>query len=328
MVATNNLIVNTSLVPTYPDFYPFWQDEDKEPLGIFNIDTVEAAWIADKWPDGYPVAENERKMMVDKNDTWWDPKFATMVESQLPAFPDTIQETWHSQMQNMNERTTAMFADDAGYPYLVDGATYNIQPDFANNMDLVDDWVQFIISNSHPGAPGGGNNQPWWRTNMAENLVTPDWPPLADLSYTDATLKSGGTYGYPVGDLNWFPSEKAQWEMTGESAKLIAHLKEGTLTGTQPIKLDQANRTLQLSAYPNPFSDQTNVKFNIPSGTNVQLILYDVLGKRVRTMDLGYRTGGSHEVLLNKGDLGSGMYILRIKTDYNGAGLTTKISIK
>ena len=84
----------------------------------------------------------------------------------------------------------------------------------------------------------------------------------------------------------------------------------------------------QVSAYPNPFTNATTVKYEIASNTDVQLIVYNIQGQRVRVMDLGYRTTGIHETSFVKGDLNPGMYILQINTDYNKAGLTTKISVK
>ncbi|MDZ7290566.1 MAG: hypothetical protein ONB44_02720, partial [candidate division KSB1 bacterium] len=40
----------------------------------------------------------------------------------------------------------------------------------------------------------------------------PKWPIPENLAYTNAALLQGGTDGFPVGDLNWFPDKKAQWE--------------------------------------------------------------------------------------------------------------------
>jgi hypothetical protein len=42
--------------------------------------------------------------------------------------------------------------------------------------------------------------------------VCPSWPLPEDFSYTDAQLLTAGNDGLPLGDLNWFPEQKAQWE--------------------------------------------------------------------------------------------------------------------
>ncbi|MGW8317309.1 MAG: T9SS type A sorting domain-containing protein [Bacteroidales bacterium] len=314
MVVTNNMIINQSLMPDYPDFYTFHQDADKLPKGIINVDTMRAEWIADNWPDGYPVEEADRKILVDKNTTWWDPRFQDMFDNQLPPFPDTIDEVWASQMIRMNDRTAAMFADDDAYPYFVEGTWYDGDPGFANNKDLVPEWIDFIVTNSTPGDPNGGNNMPWWRTNDQpdENLVQPDWPPLADLSYSDAEMNTGAVNSYPVGDLNWYPELKASWEQTGEPAKLIEALKAGQLpedwagVGIEQKEIDNGPASL-VSLYPNPASGQLYLRSDYELGN---LVIFDVVGQVVKQMDLNRISN----VNLDISDLNNGVYILQVET--------------
>ncbi len=213
-IVTNNIFMNTGIVPDYPGFYPFYEDEDKLPKGIINVDTLEAAWVDNHWSGVYPVASDaDRKILVDRNSASWDPRFMDMFNNDLAAFPDTIDEVWAHQMFTMNSRTQAMFDDDAAYPYFNEGHWYEKEPDFINNKDLVVEWANFIVTNALPGKPNGGAGQvtTWWRTNTEIQIVTPDWPILPDLSYTDGELASGAVGGMPLGDLNWFPSKKALW---------------------------------------------------------------------------------------------------------------------
>ncbi len=334
-IVTNNIFMNTGIVPDYPGFYPFYEDEDKLPKGVINVDTLESAWIDNHWNGTYPLASDaDRKILVDRNSVSWDARFKDMFDNNLAAFPDTITDVWASQKMTMNTRSQAMFDDDAAYPYFNEGHWYEKEPDFANNKDVIVEWVDFIVTNAIPGKPNGGTAQAktHWRTNMETNLVTPDWPILPDLSYTNGELASGAVNDYPLGDLNWFPSEKLSWEATNESEVLIAALKSGQLPDG-PVGIDNKEMVResiapQVSAYPNPFSNTTTVRYEIASGTNVQLIVYNVLGERVRVMELGYQSTGTHEATLDRGDLNAGMYILQINTDYNNAGLTTKFSIK
>ena len=312
MIASNNLIINSGLTPDYPGFYEFYEDPDQLPKGIINADTVNASWIADTWPDGYPVdGEANRKIWVNKNDVWWDQRFYDMFDNQLPAIPDSIGETWASQFIKMNSRTQAMFDDDASYPYFVEGTWYEKDPGFTNNKDLVPEWISFIVSNITPGDPNGGDNMPWWRTNMSSNLAQVDWPPLADLSYSDSELMTGGTDGFPVGDLKWFPDKKAEWMSTNQSAKLIAAMKSGTATGIESIK---RNNESNVTVYPNPVSITANVKFELRSDSNVKLAVYNIVGEKVKVQDYGRQIAGVHTLALNRGDLNSGVYILRVIT--------------
>ena len=231
-VVTNNLFVNAGFVADYPSFYTLFDDDDLLPKGIINIDTMENVWIQNWYLDEnsesfYPVAEADRKVLFDKNSAWWDPRFQDMLDNQSPFSASvTCAEggpyEWMSQMILMNDRTKAMFDDDASYPYLNEGTNLNIKPDFANNNeDIIDEWVSYVITNSTPCAPNGGDLMPKWRTNLISNVAQPDWPMLADLTYTDATLRSGAYFGFPLGDLNWFPADKAIWKNYGEKDRLI-----------------------------------------------------------------------------------------------------------
>ncbi len=42
--------------------------------------------------------------------------------------------------------------------------------------------------------------------------TAPQWPIAQNFTYTDQKLLTAGTDGLPLGDLNWFPSQKSQWE--------------------------------------------------------------------------------------------------------------------
>ena len=332
VIATNNLFINTNMIPDYPEYYPLLDDDDHMPKGIVNIDTMEASWKATFWNDTeYPFEDDhDRKYLFTNNNAWWDARLADMMENRMnqeqpipeAQCPGGCQ--WSSQMIVMNDRTKAFFDDDDNYPYYTEGNTLNIEPDFANNEDLVPEWIDWVVSNCNPVTPGGGNLMPWWRTNQQTTIFLPDWPPLADLSYTNATLKTAALGGLPLGDLNWFPADKAIWETKGEEDILLAALHAGKLpTG---ISENRVTSELMYSVYPNPFSKATNVNYELNSGSDVKLNICNLIGEKVRSIDLGYQLTGSHNITLDKGNLNPGIYILQIITD-NVVGTTTKITV-
>jgi hypothetical protein len=312
MIVANNVMVNAGMIATYPGFYPFWEDEDMLPRGIINVDTVERAWIVDNWTEkGYPYMkadstadESMRKALVVNNNAWWDPAIVALQESGMPAFPDTIDATWETQMMTMNSRTQAWFDNDEEYPYYYESDWHNVDPGFTNNEDLMDEWVSFIVSNGTPGAPGGGDKMPWWRTNQTDNIWEPDWPPLADLSYSDGTLNGGAMGGYPLGDLNWYLDDKASWEMTNESEALIAMMKNPNV-GIEENEIDAQSSLI--SVYPNPASDMLYI--NSASELN-SVMVYDVVGQLVKQVNLDR----SFTSDLDISDLNNGVYILQVET--------------
>ena len=79
-------------------------------------------------------------------------------------------------------------------------------------------------------------------------------------------------------------------------------------------------------AYPNPFSDQATIQFKLNKASDVSIAIYDITGKSVRRIEAGNYLAGEHTFNVQKGDLKSGIYILRMNTGDN-AGFT-KISVK
>ncbi len=84
--------------------------------------------------------------------------------------------------------------------------------------------------------------------------------------------------------------------------------------GKQLVKMAGLNS----SAYPNPFNPSTTIKFTISQESKVEVIVYDIMGKEVRTLINGNNGTGYKEVVWNgKNNAGqqvsSGIYICRLK---------------
>lgn len=67
-----------------------------------------------------------------------------------------------------------------------------------------------------------------------------------------------------------------------------------------------------LQNYPNPFNPTTVIKYNLPERTFVDLSVYDVLGRKVKTLVRGFREAGTYEAKLEGGDMPSGIYLYRL----------------
>ncbi len=333
-VVTNNLFINTGLVPDYPGYYASMEEDDALPRGIINIDTVEAAMKTDYFEGqfDYPVDnEADRAVLVDRNNAWWDSKFTTMFESGLEDCSSYYADGWMDQKITMNSRTEAMFDDDASYPLFTEGTWFSAEPDFTDNEDLIDDWVNYIVTNAkaNPEEVNTGDVMPNWRTNTDTLLTTIDWPILADLSYTTSDLVSGGLNGYPLGDLNWFPSYKSQWDATAESDTLLACRDAGRIPSDWAKVsgvVGTSSSSRDVAVYPNPTSASATIEFNLVAAGTVEFCVYNISGERVMT-ETGIFSSGINEYNLDTQNLESGMYIIQLNTSYNTAGLITKLQI-
>lgn len=63
---------------------------------------------------------------------------------------------------------------------------------------------------------------------------------------------------------------------------------------------------------PNPFSNETEIRFSIPVDCQVQLKLYNRIGTEVQTLINQSATAGYHSVILNAENLGKGIYFYQL----------------
>jgi len=66
--------------------------------------------------------------------------------------------------------------------------------------------------------------------------------------------------------------------------------------------------------YPNPFNPSTTISFSIPENGIVKLIVYDILGKEIRTLINDYKQSGNYNITFNGSNLPSGVYFYRLET--------------
>jgi hypothetical protein len=65
--------------------------------------------------------------------------------------------------------------------------------------------------------------------------------------------------------------------------------------------------------YPNPFNPTTKIKYDLPESGNVSLIIYDILGRRVKVLADDNQQAGRYEVSFNASNLASGVYIYQLR---------------
>jgi len=79
--------------------------------------------------------------------------------------------------------------------------------------------------------------------------------------------------------------------------------------------------SFSLSVFPNPFNSSTVISFSLPHTSEVDLRIYDVTGRMVRTMAQGKMSAGEHELRLEAGALPSGVYFVKVE-----AGKAAKVA--
>ncbi len=72
-------------------------------------------------------------------------------------------------------------------------------------------------------------------------------------------------------------------------------------------------RFLLSQNYPNPFNASTTISFSLPEARFVQLTVYDLLGREIRTLTDEFQQAGIHHFDLNASDLASGIYFYQLQ---------------
>ena len=90
----------------------------------------------------------------------------------------------------------------------------------------------------------------------------------------------------------------------------LTGIEDGRMPLPISIRLDQN--------YPNPFNLETRIGFSVPSGSNVILAVYDLLGRRIRLLHQGYLDPGEHDLIWDgRSESGiavsSGIYFYRLQ---------------
>ncbi len=67
--------------------------------------------------------------------------------------------------------------------------------------------------------------------------------------------------------------------------------------------------------YPNPFNPTTTIGYDLSKMSNIELVIYDIAGRKVKTLFTGNKCAGHHKIIWDASNLSSGVYFYRLKTD-------------
>lgn len=99
--------------------------------------------------------------------------------------------------------------------------------------------------------------------------------PAENASFTDSGVEPNHTYFYKMTAVDFSGNESSATVELSATAGIL------TSTGEQTI----APGTFQLEQnYPNPFNPSTTIRYDIPSKGRVQLLVFNTLGMKVRTL--------------------------------------------
>jgi hypothetical protein len=175
-----------------------------------------------------------------------------------------------------------------------------LEQDFINGiryyfLNGIEPWYYFV---SWIGGTPLVYPESWFWTNFAEAVMA--------LTYEDMNCVTAGAYD--------------------TTAFALLHGVTDYLGIVTTIALGQSSRqregvTLDQN-YPNPVqlteqdAGRTIIQYHLEIPQNIRLSLYDILGRRIATLDQGFRSPGTQRVYFDASFLSSGIYLYRLETPY------------
>lgn len=161
----------------------------------------------------------------------------------------------------------------------------------------------------HPILRWSANKEPFLTGyNIYRHSTKLNGLPITDTTYTDyqrviSNVKSGSNFEiYKVSAVG----------NGKESARSDSATTRAIDGGDLPFSNNQHPFELEQN-YPNPFNPSTRIAYQIPKTSEVQLKVYDVLGREVETLVSGVQQAGRYEVVFNASRLASGIYFYRLQ---------------
>jgi len=112
-------------------------------------------------------------------------------------------------------------------------------------------------------------------------------------SFTDNNIPSSGTYCYRLKQIDTDGSFDYS-EIINVKMKIALE-----------FKLEQN--------FPNPFNPKTRINYSIPFDGNVEIDIYNIIGKKITTLLNEFKSAGKYNITFNGEDLSSGVYFYKLK---------------
>ncbi len=271
-------------------------------LKIISVDSLKSSTID----------ESSRNVLVRNNAYGWSPVFKTFWDNwgidtvvTGPAFIGPYGDSVFFKVkpnfvETGNFEELIQFADAPSPDTLLKFVRYRFESNFSNS------------GNPDPRADRNGIGD---LTAAPETFGLESDPFNFDYP-TSQQAYSAGDGGFPLGDLNWFPSKKTEWETWVTDVK-----DEPGIVTTYTLEQN----------YPNPFNPTTRIDYTLPRAARVTLAIYNAIGQEVvRLVNNEGKPAGTHGVQWNGKDasgrtISSGVYFYRLQTP--DAQITRKMTL-
>jgi subtilisin-like proprotein convertase family protein len=144
------------------------------------------------------------------------------------------------------------------------------------------------------------------QTSVTNTSFLPPWSNIC------SSVQTLGNFGGSVAQGNWILTVS---DIAGGDVGVLQGWGiriNNSLTGNSQIVNSVPVKFSLYQNYPNPFNPVTIIKYDIAKGSDVKLVVYDLLGREVKTLVSEFVNAGTYEISFDGSDLSSGTYFYKI----------------
>jgi len=123
-----------------------------------------------------------------------------------------------------------------------------------------------------------------------------------EYSFADVRLTNGITYWYKLEDVAFDGTTTMHGPIS-----VIPQAEEAVEVQTLPMEFALSQNV------PNPFNPVTEIRYQLPEASYVELAIYDVLGQKVRVLVDGFVDASYRTMVWDARDVASGIYFVRME---------------
>jgi len=107
----------------------------------------------------------------------------------------------------------------------------------------------------------------------------------------------------------------------GNNNKILIGTTFGSMSSTEfttgYVGIEEDIAEQEFNVFPNPFTDKTTISFLLNSNQNVIIDVFNMIGEKVKSINNGNLTAGSHTIELDRSKLSNGIYFISMKAGNN-----------
>jgi hypothetical protein len=193
---------------------------------------------------------------------------------------------------------------DNGLPAKIDFLHWNIIYSDTMVIDTVNMDTVYLYSWGEAVPNSGG--EPWEEWNYS------DWEGPANIGHAVTGV------GYFIYQGNFYAIVHDNWPSTPQNVAVPWNNWMATISvdPTIPVSIADENQIIKVyrlyQNFPNPFNPITKINYQLPQASNVELVIYNILGQKLITLVSKKQDAGLYSYEWNANNFASGIYICRL----------------